>query len=69
MHESPADRRYFFQWNARRRFPGGSVVTDHRSEQAMGQWVKWVTILDGSQYDDPRPITLICCVAYFALLV
>jgi len=37
MHESPADRRYFLQWNARRRFPGGSmvsmvitVVTDHR---------------------------------------
>ena len=23
MHESPADRRYFLQWNARWRFPGG----------------------------------------------
>ena len=23
----------------------------------------------GSQYDDPRPITLICCVAYFAWLI
>ena len=26
MHESPADRRYFSQWNARRRFPGRSMV-------------------------------------------
>ena len=26
MHESPADRRYFSQWNTRRRFPGGSMV-------------------------------------------
>ena len=26
MHESPADRRYFSQWNARQRFPGGSMV-------------------------------------------
>ena len=26
MHESPADRRYFSQWNTCRRFPGGSMV-------------------------------------------
>ena len=26
MHESPADRRYFPQWNTCRRFPGGSMV-------------------------------------------
>ena len=35
MHESPADRRYFSQWNTCRRFPGGSMV-DQRTSVLSG---------------------------------